>query len=1338
MMTTSMMNDKMEKFDVKDVHNINSRWKKWKRSFEIYAAANNIVDNDRKKNLMLHSAGINFQDLYFALPGSVDTPRAGLNEYVAMIEILDEHFNLTVNVPYERQLFRRASQEANESLDQYIIRLRQLAASCEYTVVDDEIRDQIMEKVFSVELKKRFYEKANITLKEICEIGKAFDQMKLQISSLDKLEKEDVNKIAVRRNENNSSCFRCGYFGHSKGDSRCPAIDKKCNKCGYVGHFASKCFRQNSSDVSSAGGSSNRYSGPRVNNRNNDKRNQIKQVVEEDTDVEEGTVRHLKSAPHQNDYVFAIRGNDKFSSDLVFTVGGVEIEMLVDSGSSVNVVDENTWNELKRNQVKVLQQSKYSDKVLNPYGGGKSLVVIGVFKAEMSIGQNTVVDNIYVIQGKGSSIVGRSTATQLEVLKIGVGINAVNASKIGKLNDVQVNIYYDDKIQPKYQQFRRIPYPLQQKVESALEDLQNNDIIEEADGRTTWVSPLVVVPKQNGSIRLCVDMREVNKAIIRERFMLPTIEDVLLEVRKAKFFSKLDISNAFHQIELTPESRMLTTFSTHKGLYRFKRLMFGITCAPEIFQRIMSNLIKDCDGCMNFIDDIIVYGDTLEEHDKRLEHVMNVIKLSGMTLNDQKCEFRKDRIQFMGFILSQKGVEITDDKVGAIKSFREPTTSEEVRSFLGLVTYVGRFIPDLSTKTEPLRNLLRKNCKFQWGELEKTSFEKLKLSLIHGQCLGFYDPDDITQVIADASPYGLGCVLVQINKQGKSRVISYGAKGLSDAEKKYSQIEKEALSLVWAVDRFYMYLYGRKFELLTDHKPLEFIFGSRSKPHARIDRWIIRLSRFDYKVVYIPGKDNIADSLSRLCEQTGQSFDEEADDDIFQLMELSKPIALTLDEIRRESVKDDMFQRIRRDFDKPTWCKELQKYEAFKHEMMFYDDIFLRGTRIVIPASLRERVLQLAHEGHPGIDVMKRRVREKIWWPSIDKSVENYVKKCHGCLMVSLPNKPEPLKIREHPSSCFEEVALDLLGPLPDGRSILVVVDWYSKFKLVEFLTKTTTKDIIRVIMQMFLRFGFPAKITSDNGPQFYKSQEFIDFCRMYNIFHHKTTPYSPQANGEVERQNRSILKRLKIAYSENKNLKEELDEYLYMYTATPHSTTGRSPAEMMFGRKFNEKIPTIFRNQHKEDDSIKDKDFEQKIKRKIYHDQKQNAKPSNIEVGDQVLMKRLSGNKLATAFLPTPLTVLKKHDNVVQAERDDGKIVTRNSTHFKRVENEPIDDSADESVNEYEEDPELLLDNTNNDESFQDAISSSPKVCTQEDGTEGRSKSGRIIRRPKHLQDFV
>ena len=296
-------------------------------------------------------------------------------------------------------------------------------------------------------------------------------------------------------------------------------------------------------------------------------------------------------------------------------------------------------------------------------------------------------------------------------------------------------------------------------------------------------------------------------------------------------------------------ARPITTFVTHKGLFQYKRLMFGISCAPEMYQRVMQQALESCEGVRNIHDDIIVHGQTAEQHDARLDKALE----KGFMLNKEKRKFHMSEIEFMGHLLSARSIGPTQAKVEAVREARKPESVAEVRSFLGLVNFCARFIPDLATLSEPLRRLTRKDIPYQWGKEQDKAFLQLRKRLANTETLGYFDLDAETRLITDASPVGLGAVLTQV-QNGEERVICYASQSLTDVERRYSQTEREALGIVWACERLHMYLYGTDFEILADHKPLKFIYSRKSHPSARVNRWELRLQPYRFTVRHILGK----------------------------------------------------------------------------------------------------------------------------------------------------------------------------------------------------------------------------------------------------------------------------------------------------------------------------------------------------------------------------------------------------------------------------------------------------------------------------------------------------
>lgn len=431
----------------------------------------------------------------------------------------------------------------------------------------------------------------------------------------------------------------------------------------------------------------------------------------------------------------------------------------------------------------------------------------------------------------------------------------------------------------------------------------------------------------------------------------------------------------------------------------------------------MTEMLEPVEGVIVFIDDIVIFARTRDEHDERLRRVLRILKNNNATLNKEKCTFAVQELEVLGFKVDAEGIRPTEEKIKAILNFRMPVSKEEVRSFLGLITFVGHFIPDLATRSEQLRKVVRGECQ-SFGEDQIKAFDDLRQELVRNvRRLGYYDPKDKTELFVDASPVGLGAVLVQRDEKDCPRIISLASKSLTKPERVFPQTQRECLAVVWGVERFYLYLFGLHFTVFTDHKTLEYLFMGKHQDGrracSRAEGWRLRLQPYDFEMKYITGKSNIADVLSRLCTQPDAPFEENSE---YFLCAVSGDLsAISLDEIRHETKSDATMKEVIKAVESGEWPSHLLNYQAFQRELGVSSDLVVREDRIVLPEKLRKRALQITHKGHPGKVSMKRNLRQNLWWPGMDKDVENEVESCLGCKAVSRPGPPEPMRRKELP-----------------------------------------------------------------------------------------------------------------------------------------------------------------------------------------------------------------------------------------------------------------------------------------------------------------------------------
>lgn len=594
---------------------------------------------------------------------------------------------------------------------------------------------------------------------------------------------------------------------------------------------------------------------------------------------------------------------------IVARIAGLPCKFLIDSGAQVNTITEQIFMELcadknRRRQLHNIERG--TDRPLKAYASAVDIPVVSTFEAflEISNDRPILLERFYVVK-EARSLLGRATATRYSVLLLGLkvpvqsgrsspqfwyeasDIAAITEERFPRFNIPPVEINYDQTKPPCRNIFTNVPLSVKPIVEQRLQKLLVTGIIERVEESMDrrFCSSMLVIPKGKEDIRLVIDLRGPNTYVQRTPFAMPTLEKILAKLNGAQFFSTIDLVNAFFHIELHENSRHLTNFFTEFGMFRCVRLPFGLTNAPDIFQETLQEIVLGgCEGTINYLDDILVYGTSMVEHDKNLEAVMARLRNHNVRINMSKCNFRKQSVTFLGFKLTSQGWQIEDEKMTAIKNFRRPETTQEVKSFLGLVTFVDRFVPHRASKTGKLRALANA-VHFYWSNEEEEEFCTFKEEVANSiRTLGYFNTSDETELYVDASAVGLGAVLVQFNDHKVPRIIACASKALAETEQRYPQTHREALAVVWGVERFAFYLTGTTFVVRTDSEANEFIFGGKHRigrrAVSRAETWALRLLPFHFTILRVPGEDNFADALSRLIHATQKDmpFEDESED----------------------------------------------------------------------------------------------------------------------------------------------------------------------------------------------------------------------------------------------------------------------------------------------------------------------------------------------------------------------------------------------------------------------------------------------------------------------------
>ena len=973
-------------------------------------------------------------------------------------------------------------------------------------------------------------------------------------------------------------------------------------------------------------------------------------------------------------------------------IGGIEFLLLIDSGADVNALNERDWCALFDEYDKgtaTIKDLRWGNgkRTLTAFGSSSALPIEATFKAEVTVRESghSISASFFVVRGAQRSLLGRESAIALNVLGLGLEINSCEAKPVKSANGSVfpivpgelVHFDIDNTVTPTKNAYFNVPARYREAARARLNEMMTQGIIEEVVNAPRWISGMSLVPKGKSDFRLVVNMRSPNRAIQRSFHHLPTIDEMKVQLAGATVFAKLDIKNAFHHLELDEESRELTTFQTESGMRRFTRLMFGVNCAPEIFQRMMERKLTGIEGVIVFIDDVLIYAPDITSLRKQTNLVKLALIKNNLTLNEEKCEYEKKEIKFLGHQLSKQGFGIDESKVHDVEVAVRPKNEKDLRSFIGLASYLSEFVQNFADLVAPLWKVATTKP-FQWTQEAEDAFRATKRYI--ADCttkLSFFDESANTIVYADASPHALGAVLVQEKEGQPHRVIAFASKTLSTTEKAYPHVQKEALGVVWAVERFYYYLLGREFTIRTDACGITFIFDRVrtvcKRALNRAEGWALRLSGYSYKIEWIKGKVNIADSLSRLCLNP-QPFSRKhfGPSEICSLS--SSPDTsigrLTLESIRVATNECQQMRKLAHAIATDEWPSELGAYRKIKDELRVIKGYITRAGSVIIPPGLRNKTLQTAHKGHPGESAMKSILRGRFWWPRMPTDAEEHVKNCERCILTSRTERPALLRQTILPDEPWKHLAIDFNGPhvACGGRLILVLVDYYSRFVIARFVKSTDIGSVAPMLKEVFEMLGNPAVIRSDNGPPF-NGEGWKEFCDGRSIRREFSTPAHPQQNGLVERYMQMINKTITIAVASNENCEKALTQTVEAHNTATQRTTNVAPEILLFGRRRRGELP-IYGNTavNIDTEALRNRDLEEKTKSYKREDKKRGAKPTEIKTGDEVLLKRSLKTKDQTKLGPVKYRVVNGNLGDFVIKGPDGRVFSRNVTHLKRV----------------------------------------------------------------------
>lgn len=1185
-------------------------WKLWKAKWQLYLELRGITDEKPQRSLLLSLISEKILDDVFGEFGDSQIFQTPLK---SIIDYLDKIYDTSKNITSNRHDFHQMT-EKDEGPLKFLRDLKNKALACEFRQITD-VADYSITMVFVTGIKDpnlRY-----LLLKEPkLDAVKVEEITRQYISTTEAMGNIGKNKgTKTTGGEIHQNFVKKNLPSHHKGSHKTPVKNdfnnhyKKCTFCKRPGHTYKECWHAKNKQETNKFGANTRKSFNNKSSKPHRKPHRAHEVTGYDPEDDSYQIHQIRAGYRQGPRMVTVLINKK------------PIEMELDTGAEISIIGEKDYERLGRPKIIAQAEKIHSYGTVVPMIGKINTVCeLDKSNAEITLsvakGNNRIsllgrdlIDKLNMDMGPYykrmvPKIIKPSESPEIaalevkekdpeirkKLLKILKKYAKVFGPDKGHCKVAKAHIELIENAKPVFCKPRRIPPALKPAVDKCLDDLIAKKVYIPIKW-SEWATPLVIVPKPGDKVRICGDFKvTVNHQIKVDQYPLPRPEDLFDAMNGGKKFSKLDLKDAYLQIPLDEQSKKVLVINTHRGLFECQDLAFGVASAPAIFQEIMEKLLAGIPGVIIYLDDITITAENDEEHLKRLEEVLKRLEEANIRVKPEKCEFMLTEVRFLGHIVDAEGVRPIPEKIDGITKMPAPKNLKELQAFIGMVGYYGKFIPCLSTMAQPLNELRQKEVQWTWGPRQEKAFTMIKEMLSKAETLAHYDPQQEVVLATDASDYGLGAVIYHRYQNGMEKVIAYASRVMTPTEQKYAQIEKEALGIVWGIEKFNHYIYGRKFILLTDHQPLLKIFGPKSDMPVvaarRLHRWAVKMSMYTYDIQYVRTTAfGHADGLSRLpnpCENPVKIMEIE-ERKVQQIHETSlERIAISIEELQKAILEDKILAKTLEFVKNGCWPvknkdPEMEPYWQKRDELSIINDVLAWDNRAVVPDKLKDRILKQLHRTHAGAARMKALARQTVWFPGIDKSIEAVAAKCKNCNESGPEKETVPLHPWAVPDRAWQRIHIDYAGPFLQ-HMWLIIVDAKTKWPEVVKLNKATTTTTVKALKRIFAINGYAELIVSDNGTPF-TSEEFREFLKEGAIRHTLAPPYHPRSNGLAERFVRTFKEAFEKMAPKPSELDEALNDFLLLYRATPHPATGKSPAEMMLGRQIRTPVNILWQN---------------------------------------------------------------------------------------------------------------------------------------------------------------